>query len=221
MKTKNRPHIRTHITALLLAVLLCSLVFTALSASADGGAPGLDYTGLGDGFSAILYDNSNGLPTSEANAIAQTEEGLLWIGCYSGLIRYDGNEFYRYSTQAGIASVMSLFVDSRGRLWIGTNDSGIALLSDDAFSFYGKNDGLPSTSVRTITEDGDGNIVVGTTKGLAYIDKNGVLQKIDDPRINEKYVCELAPGSNGVLYGVTNDGDFFTLNGVRFGELFV
>ena len=222
MKTKNRSFHARILTALILfAVLLIPYTTTLAAEASASAAPALDYTGLGDGFSAVLYDNSNGLPTSEANAVVQTEEGILWIGCYSGLIRYDGNEFYRYSTQAGIASVMSLFVDSRGRLWIGTNDSGIALLSDDAFSFYGKNDGLPSTSVRTITEDGDGNIVVGTTKGLAYIDKNGVLQKIDDPRINEKYVCELAPGSNGVLYGVTNDGDFFTLNGVRFGELFV
>ena len=146
METKNRSFIRTLSTALLLAVLLLTTVFTALS-SADGeGAPGLDYTGLGDGFSAILYDNSNGLPTSEANAIAQTEEGLLWIGCYSGLIRYDGNEFYRYSTQAGIASVMSLFVDSRGRLWIGTNDSGIA---SSARSRRSATRPLPSTARAT------------------------------------------------------------------------
>ena len=31
----------------------------------------------GMGFSAILYDNSNGLPTSEANAIAQTGNGFI------------------------------------------------------------------------------------------------------------------------------------------------
>ena len=46
-----------------------------------------------EGYSAILYDNRNGVPTSEANAIAQAEESFLWIGTYAGLIRYDGITF--------------------------------------------------------------------------------------------------------------------------------
>ncbi len=44
-------------------------------------------------YSAILYNNTNGLPTSEANDIAETTDGFIWIGSYSGLIRYDGNNF--------------------------------------------------------------------------------------------------------------------------------
>ena len=224
MQRKNRrTNLACATTLFLLAALFAVALLPAFSASAEGGgsaSPGLDYSGLGDGFSTILYDNSNGLPTSEANAIAQTEEGILWIGCYSGLIRYDGNEFYRYSMQAGIASVMSLFVDSRGRLWIGTNDSGIAMFRDETFTFYGKNDGLPSASVRSITEDNAGNIVVATTKGLAYIDGNGNMKGVDDPRVNGEYVCELAAGSDGTIYGVTLDGDVFTVKGTRVDDFF-
>ncbi|MBQ9632283.1 MAG: hypothetical protein IJV04_05130 [Lachnospiraceae bacterium] len=29
---------------------------------------------------AVLYNNESGLPTSEANAIAQTSDGFIWIG---------------------------------------------------------------------------------------------------------------------------------------------
>ena len=47
----------------------------------------VDPTTRGEGYSAVLYNNTNGLPTSEANAIAETEEGFIWIGSYSGLIR--------------------------------------------------------------------------------------------------------------------------------------
>lgn len=46
-------------------------------------------------YSAVVYNNTNGLPTSEANAIVQTAEGAIWIGSYGGLIRYDGNTFER------------------------------------------------------------------------------------------------------------------------------
>ena len=55
------------------------------------------------GYTSVLYDNDNGLPTSEANAIAETEEGFIWIGGYSGLIRYDGQNFERYDSTTGIA----------------------------------------------------------------------------------------------------------------------
>ena len=77
------------------------------------------------------YDNSNGLPTSEANALTQTSDGFIWIGSYSGLIRYDGHTFERIDSTTGIASVVSLYADSKDRLWIGTNDSGIFLMEKD------------------------------------------------------------------------------------------
>ena len=75
----------------------------------------VDPTGRSEGFSAVLYNNSNGLPTSEANAITETNDGFIWIGSYAGLIRYDGNTFERMYSTSGLSSIKCLFVDS----WIG------------------------------------------------------------------------------------------------------
>ncbi len=55
----------------------------------------VDPVGHSEECCAVVYNNTNGLPTSEANAIAETSEGFIWIGSYSGLIRYDGNSFER------------------------------------------------------------------------------------------------------------------------------
>ena len=49
--------------------------------------PAADPFDESEDYSAVLYDNLNGLPTSQANAIAQTEDGFIWIGSYAGLIR--------------------------------------------------------------------------------------------------------------------------------------
>ena len=123
---------RDRIICILLAALLaCALAACggesaaetggSLPAAAEtapeetAGALAVDPTGRREGYSAVLYDNTNGLPTSEANAIAMTSEGFLWIGSYSGLIRYDGNTFERIGSTEGIASVVSLWVDSRDR----------------------------------------------------------------------------------------------------------
>lgn len=171
-------------------------------------------------YSSVLYNNNNGLPTSEANAIVQSKDGFIWVGSYSGLIRYDGNDFYRFDSSMGIASVVSLYVDSQDRLWIGTNDSGIALYEEGEFSFFGKSEGLPSLSVRSIAEDGEGNIVFATTQGMVYIDVQGELHKIDDARINTEYVCEIRRADDGTVYGCTLSGDFFYLEGLAVAAFY-
>ena len=65
----------------------------------------VDPVGHREGYTAVLYDSTNGLPTSEANVIAETGDGFIWIGSYSGLIRYDGNSFVRMdSASSGSAA---------------------------------------------------------------------------------------------------------------------
>lgn len=175
----------------------------------------VDPTGKGDGYSAVLYDNTSGLPTSEANDIVETSEGFIWIGSYSGLIRYDGNTFERIDSTTGIASVVKLFVDSKDRLWIGTNDSGAAVMENGTFKMYNKDNGLRSLSIRSIAEDSDGNIYLGTTQGAALIDTNGDLTIIDEPQLNNEYIRMLEKGIDGIIYGITLDGAVFTLKDKR------
>ena len=198
---------------------------TAQKALASG-APGeetkvLDLTRSDEGYASYLYDNRNGLPTSEANAIVQTAEGFIWIGCYSGLIRYDGNDFVRMDSTTGIASVVSLFVDSKNRLWVGTNDSGVAVIDKGDTRMFRMKDGLKSLSVKSITEDSKGNIYVATTRGIAVIDDGMIVRALEDfqnASIRDVYVRQISTGADDVIYGVTKSGEVFTLeNGILSG----
>lgn len=203
----------------LLSVVLCA-VFLWFVCGTQARAEKTDLYGEGGGYLAVLYDNSSGLPTSEANAIVQTPDGFIWIGGYSGLVRYDGEEFYRFDATTGLTSVVSLYVDTQGRLWIGTNDRGVALYEYGEFTFWSKAQGLLSDSVRRIAEDMDGNIVLATTQGLAYIDRAGELHLIDDARINGQYVCNISSDAQGLIYGVTLEGDVFLLDGLSVSVFF-
>ena len=93
------PHL--FLAVFMLACLLIP-VCTVSAAEADGEW----------GYFMFLYDNSNGLTTSEANAVAQTGNGFIWIGGYSGLTRYDGNNFRHFESTTGISNVNCLYVDS-------------------------------------------------------------------------------------------------------------
>jgi energy-coupling factor transport system substrate-specific component len=166
------------LAGVLLTVSLCAEPVLAEGSSSAGVKITVDYTGRSEGFAAILYDNTNGLPTSEANAILETNAGLLWIGSYSGLIQYDGNTFTRMDSTTGIASVVSLFMDSQDRLWVGTNDNGVAVLSNGSEIHFNKAEGLKSSSVRAITEDSEGNVYIATTHGIAVVDANMTLRSL-------------------------------------------
>jgi len=202
---KNRQRNCLKIAVVCLVCFLYGLVGQATSVSADE----LFDIGTESSIYAKMYDGSNGLPTSESNAVVQSSDGFIWIGGYSGLVRYDGNEFYHFDATTGITSVASLYIDTKDRLWIGTNDSGIALYQYGKFTFWGLEDGMTSTTIKSITEDNSGHIIMATTNGLAYIDEEGKLSYVDDGNISDSYIMQVTRDKEGDVYGVTLDGDVF------------
>ncbi len=164
-----------------------------------------------DGFSAVLYNNRNGLPTSEANALAETKDGFIWIGSYSGLIRYDGRNFERMDSTGGITSVVSLYVDEMDRLWVGTNDNGLAVMESGTFRMWKTSDGLNSDKINSITGDDNGLIYIGTTYGISVIDSDMNLHVLDDPQLQGLYVDLLRTGNDGRIYGLSSNDDLFIL----------
>lgn len=171
--------------------------------------------GTQNSYSYVMYNNTNGLPTSDVNAVLQTSEGFVWIGSYAGLIQYDGNHFVRFDSTTGVSSVVTLFEDSQKRLWIGTNDSGLFLLQGDEFVRYDQEEGLRASSVRSIKEDEEGNIIVATTMGISYVDADGVMHPFDDERINTEYIWELKTDKDGVIWGITMAGKIFSMSHLK------
>ena len=102
-EAENRLHVQKAVLAVLLAVL-CGIPARAAE--------------LEPAYVRTVFDQTNGLPTDEANAVLQTRDGYLWVGSYGGLLRFDGSEFHNFSTEGAIAtpSIRCLFEDSAGRL---------------------------------------------------------------------------------------------------------
>lgn len=171
----------------------------------------VDLKGKEEGYSAIIYNNLNGLPTSEANDIVQTSDGFIWIGSYGGLIRYDGNTFERMNVQSDINNVKCLYVDSKDRLWIGSNSNGIALFENGVFRKWDIDEGIRSSAIRSIVEDNEGNIYIATTQGLLIFDQDLNFQYFNDLRIGNEFLDNLKKTVNGDIYGLTNSGDVFLL----------
>ncbi len=165
----------------------------------------------GAGYSAQLYDATSGLPTSDANYILGATDGYMWIGAYSGIIRYDGSVFERLTTVEGLTSGRGLFEDSKGRIWVGTNDNGVIVIDKAESTHLTYKDGLVSSSIREFAEDRYGNVYIGTTAGVDYVDEEMKVHHIDDDRINNERVLKLETDFAGVIYGHTRSGKVFTI----------
>ena len=165
------------------------------------------------GYLETVYDNSNGLDSSAANDVVQTRDGFVWIGTYNGLTRYDGSSFYQYPVSSGIYSVANLYVSNKDELYVGTNDSGIAMYKEGKFQFWQLKDGLSSNTIRDITENSKGLMFIGTTEGLSFKDRDNYITREGDTRLANKYIKELHPAPGNRVCGLTQNGDMFVYQG--------
>ncbi|MCR5816742.1 MAG: hypothetical protein K6F91_07655 [Ruminococcus sp.] len=100
----------------LSAVIVQGLFLPALAQSDEvSGSRAASHQMQGVGYTAKLYNASNGLPTSDANAVLSSSDGFIWIGSNSGLIRYDGTAFERQEDFKDITGVNVLLEDDNGR----------------------------------------------------------------------------------------------------------
>ena len=159
-----------------------------------------------------VYSSNNGLPCGEANDIAQTSDGVLWIGTYAGLYRYNGREFRWVDGYESVKNVNCLYVDEEGRLWIGTNDNGLSIvIREKIANVLDQEDGLPSNSVRCIIRATDGYYYVGTTSSMQIIIMNNGLKAANTlEEIN--YADSITADRKGHVATIASGGRLFLLS---------
>jgi signal transduction histidine kinase/ligand-binding sensor domain-containing protein/DNA-binding response OmpR family regulator len=149
---------------------------------------------VGTSESLCLYDrrrdafiNYNFIACGFVRALCLDESGNLWIGSYLGLfvLNTRTGKVNHYSAKPGTVNqlisntVISIFEDSRKRVWIGTNEGlHLYLGNNKGFQRYLHSDTDPlsitDNSVRSIAEDADRNLWFGTNDGgLSQLLPNG------------------------------------------------
>ncbi len=154
-----------------------------------------------------VYNERNGLPTGEANDIIQTSEGYIWIGSYGGLIRYNGSDFRNFSLEGILpsSSVRALFEDSKGRLWIGTNDAGVFYMENGVISSIASPDDGSFHCVRDFAESADGTVYAASNSGIAEI-RGDELVPFTGEHMNGETVYSVAVDNYGRVWGALNSG---------------
>ena len=214
IKLHRRP------TLLPAALLLTGLGMAQapMNAQSAAFAPREDF----NAYVQTVYSSDNGLPCGEANDIVQTSNGILWIGTYAGLYRHNGSEFRWMNEYTSVRSVNCLYVDEEGRLWIGTNDTGLSIcIGDKIVNVLDSASGLPSNSVRKIVKGADGFYYIGTSMGMIAVSLNsGLLTHPVNTELG--YTASLSADKRGNVAVITSDGKLSILRNrerILFDEL--
>ena len=196
------------VSGLLILCLVSSLALPMHVRAEEGTAQ--DTTDYND-YVQSVYSSNNGLPCGEANDIAQTNDGVLWIGTYAGLYRYNGREFRWIDDYESVKNVNCLYVDEEGRLWIGTNDNGLSIvIREKVVNVLDQDSGLPSNSVRSIIRAEDGYYYIGTSGSMQVLVMNNGLK--DANTLSEvNYAESITADLEGRVATVASDGSLFLL----------
>jgi streptogramin lyase len=126
---------------------------------------------LGQIFRGDLRTNHVG--NAPVQVITQDRAGAVWLGTQgSGLLRWQDGNLTSYTAAGGLGSdvVSSLFEDSEGALWIGT-DSGLARFKDGHFARVSSPEGLPESVINQILQDDLGQLWCGGPRGIFRVSR--------------------------------------------------
>jgi pimeloyl-ACP methyl ester carboxylesterase len=103
------------------------------------------------------------------SSIAVDSDGHVWVGTFGGgMSRFDGQEWFTYSTGHGLADdwVTAVVVDNDGDAWAGTYGGGLSRFDGAQWITYTAADSsLANDWITALAIDRSGNLWVGTDGG--------------------------------------------------------
>ncbi|MGE3507951.1 MAG: two-component regulator propeller domain-containing protein [Vicinamibacterales bacterium] len=138
------------------------------------------------GYSVTSWSQLDGLPAGVVYALAQDDDGYLWIATDDGPYRFDGVRFSGWDQlsdeELPSKTVRALRVDRTGALWVGYGGAGgVSRLAHARADNFGPAEGLPASAVSSLVEDAHGLLWAGTGVGLFFF-RDGAWHKFPSDR---------------------------------------
>jgi ligand-binding sensor domain-containing protein/tRNA A-37 threonylcarbamoyl transferase component Bud32 len=170
------------------------------------------------------WKTERGLPNNTILDIAQDRSGYLWLGTAEGLVRFDGFRFTVFNSGNTVEFrdniVNNLYIDRRGTLWIGSMRGKLLSLDKGIFKKHPLAGNVSALSTNCITEDGRGDLWIGTSAGLCFRESggSGLFKKYSAfPSI--RVLCLATDLSGRLLVGTESNGLYLLENDLRFRSL--
>lgn len=157
------------------------------------------------------WDTEDGLTSEAASEMAQTDDGYIWIGTYTGLHRFDGKDFTVFTNQNSelpSSNVLRIEKGINGELWVGTLH-GVTTIKNSVFKIP---EGLEQTvnlSIEDMLIARDGALWFSTKSNQLFYHANGKLEEYTSKlKVEKSTVLSIEEDQNGTIYLGTDDSRF-------------
>ena len=160
------------------------------------------------------FTTDDGLSYNDVRVIFEdTENETLWIGTSAGLNYYQNGEIRQYDLSDIVDDtvnsrepyVRAIYKDNEGALWLGSYGFGIFRIKDDQVTNIRQKDGLFDDIVSHFVEDENGNIWMGSNRGISRVNKSELIEFIDG---NIESVLSYSYGSSDGMNSPETNGGF-------------
>ncbi len=154
------------------------------------------------------WTSNEGLVSNNLTHVLQARSGFIWISCYSGMSRFDGQRFELFNRNAmpflTSEAFYRIYESKTGDLWLTSQGSGVVRYSEGQFRpFVDRQQVLPR-SIRCLAFRSDGAIYAGSNNQGLYLIKDSTATRIDHPALNDVSINCLEYDNQGRLWIGTN-----------------
>jgi len=172
-----------------------------------------------DGTSLRRVHPAEGPAPGAVTSIAPAPGGVVAAFYGLGLVEANDDGSFRGERARGRLPsdlVWSLHRDRNGALWVGSDGGGLARISGARVETIGVAEGLAHPFVRSIGEDREGSVWIGTNGGLHRLRDRKVLVYGAREGLPDESVRSVARTSDGTLWAGTDSNGLAALRGERF-----
>ncbi|HEY5481074.1 MAG TPA: two-component regulator propeller domain-containing protein, partial [Verrucomicrobiae bacterium] len=154
------------------------------------------------------------LEQNPVTAVVQSRDGYLWLGTYTGLLRFDGVRvtMFNSATAPGLLNsrVTSLYEDRDGVLWIGHETGELTRLSGGEFRPMGRAHGWVGGAIEAISMDENGDLWLLNDTGFLFRQRDGHVVEVPGGGAGSRK-ASLSRERGGKLW-ITANGNVATLD---------
>jgi ligand-binding sensor domain-containing protein len=150
-----------------MIVLLASLVVVLVIVA---GCAGLRVETSTSGSWTTFTSDDWPTKTNIVTRVTQDNQGIIWVGTFRGLIRFDGSSWEIYPGSMRNTSIFCVARDKQGNLWFGTYDDGVFKYTGEEWQNFtpgNTGNGLPGPLIGTIFVDTQDNVWLATVGDAA------------------------------------------------------
>lgn len=129
-----------------------------------------------DGNTFTTYRVSPDVNGSTIGCLYIDYESSLWLGTHRGLFRFRGNGFTSYGEQDGLTSsfIFGITKDKEDNIWACSQNKGVFKYDGTTFTVLNQSKGLTSDVTYSAITMPNGDVFIGTDKGLNKISKGSI-----------------------------------------------